>query len=327
MTRGWCPFSVRRDTANFGYPQGTHGQNRPLFFVKHIMAGYKSTLDGPWRESARVGVHFGVGRDGSKSQYTNIFDAHWGNGVSGSIEGYDRSNRHLANLESIGTWGSVMGGGHFLYQIINGRVLNLPNTHSISIEHEGFSYNIWTPEMTQASTDIQEWCLAETARYGMGMLVDDRIEVGHYQIDSVNRANCPGPNWPREKMLAALQEDDMGMTQQEAEAFSALAKRVGKMEKRPTARPIQKKGGGAVEILMGSFRVHIDNSTVLKRMRELGWLTGPLKVLPADDPIWKLPRIEVRDAKALKTLSFGGNPTLVYTNAMAVRAVWEALAE
>lgn len=191
---GWCPFAVRRETANFGYPQGVRGQNRPFIIVSHIMDGYKRTLDDPaWRETNGVGVHFGIGRDGSISQYTNVFDASWGNGIVGSLERYDRSNRRLAALEQEGVWRAVPGG----FALVRDGV-NVLNSRSISIEHEGFPGDPWTPEMIEATVRVHAWCLREAMR-SLGPPSPDML-VGHYQIDAVNRSNCPSNAWPRSRI-------------------------------------------------------------------------------------------------------------------------------
>ena len=108
MTAGICDFATWRPVGTFGYPGRTAGQNKPLFFVDHIMAGWKSTMDRPgWQDSAGISAHFGIGKDGSISQYVNIFDASYANGLTGTIgetnfgkEKYDRSNRHLAAVEN-----------------------------------------------------------------------------------------------------------------------------------------------------------------------------------------------------------------------------------
>jgi N-acetylmuramoyl-L-alanine amidase len=209
MTLGWCPFAVRRESQNFGYPKGEKDQNRPLIVVSHIMDGYKSTLDNPsWREPAGVGVHFGIGRDGSVSQYINIFDASWGNGIAGSIRGYDRTNPRLAQLESMGEWKAVSGG----YALVKNGV-NVLNTHSISIEHEGFPDDVWTDAMVRASASVIAWCVWECERARRPLVLDASMFVRHAQIDAVNRANCPGPQWPKSRimeevnMLYALKND------------------------------------------------------------------------------------------------------------------------
>lgn len=216
MTRGRCPFAVWRPTANFGYiRKGAHGENKPLMICSHIMGGYKRTLDDPgWREPAGVGVHFGIGKDGSISQYTNIFDASWGNGLSGSIQKYDRSNRHLAALEQMpgAMWSTHRYPTYTAYSL-NANGLNLPNCHTVSIEHEGVNQNdVWTEEMVEATIRVHRWIRDELAAADMPLTIDEDVLIGHFQIDGVHRVYCPGPQWPKARILAALkdeEEDDM----------------------------------------------------------------------------------------------------------------------
>ncbi|MEX0786890.1 MAG: hypothetical protein WD939_09650 [Dehalococcoidia bacterium] len=207
MPRGWCPFAVARPTKNFGYPAGTRGQNKPLFFVDHIMEGWKQTLD---RGMAGVGVTFGIGLDGSISQYTSIFDAHWGNGLSGRKQLYDRSNSRLASLEQLpgSQWIRVTLDGIPYEALIAGGV-NLPNSHSISTEHEGFTGNAWPQPMVEANIRVKRWCLEELARAGMPIELDSEALVGHFQIDGVHRVNCPGTAWAKDSVLQALGEPPM----------------------------------------------------------------------------------------------------------------------
>lgn len=209
--RGWCPFATQHRSAEgpFGYPEGTRDQNRPLCFVDHRMGGYKRTLDDDqWRHANGVGVHFGIGRDGSIDQYTGIFDASWGNGVSGDKTRYDRSNAALAEIEALGTWVPVSYAGSKAWALTNNGV-NTINTHTISTEHEDETKDQpWTDAMIDATIRVKRWCLEELDRYGMPMPVRDAKLAGHFQIDAVNRSGCPGDNWPRATILARLMEED-----------------------------------------------------------------------------------------------------------------------
>lgn len=220
MPEGWCPFAEAIPTANFGYPKGTHEQNRPVLFVDHIIDGWKRVLDDPaWREPKGVGVHFGIGRDGSISQYTSIFDASWGNGVAGGanasdrrgIDRFDHANPHLKVLESRGEW-EYTPSGWWLARLDSGRKVSVLNTATISTEHEGFPFDTdnfdatWPEAMVEATIKVKRWCLKELAAHGAPMAVDGHILVGHFQIDGVNRANCPGPEWPRDRILDRLKQ-------------------------------------------------------------------------------------------------------------------------
>jgi len=210
MADGWCPFATPHPSGPFGYPAGTRGQNRPLFFVDHRMDGYKRTLDDDaWRAANGVGIHFGIGLDGAVSQYASIFDASWANGITGSVERYDRGNRHLAAIERAGAWRPVMSGRVRVYALVDERGVNMINAHSISIEHEdgGLANVAWPSAMFDADVAVKAWCLAELAAAGIALTIDDDVLVGHHQIDAVNRADCPGATWPRGRILDALQRE------------------------------------------------------------------------------------------------------------------------
>lgn len=281
MPDGWCPFAAALPTANFGYPKGARGQNRPVIFVDHIMAGWKRTLDDPgWREPAGVGVHFGIGRDGSVSQYTSVLDAHWGNGVAGAasandrrgIERFDRSNSRLAALERQGDW-VYTSSGWWLVRTENGRRVSVLNSASISIEHEGFPFDrdafdaTWPQAMIDASIRVKRWCLDELARLGRSFQrEDDEMLVGHFQIDGVNRLHCPGPEWPRGRVLAG--------TTQSSQRRNDMPKLIS-----PRGRPeVYQVNGGSLE--------HIPDRATFDR---LGYKSSDVEQVPGDDGLLDLP--------------------------------------
>ncbi len=207
---GWCDFANQHrgmDSGPFGYPAGTTGQNKPIVFVDHRMGGYKRTLDNDqWRHENWVGVHFGIGRDGSIDQYTSIFDASWGNGVAGSRTKYDRSNPKLAYLETLGTWITVPYAGTTANALVSGNT-NVVNCHSISTEHEDATLDQpWTQEMIEADIKVKRWCLISLALSGIPMEISLDSLVGHFQIDAVNRSNCPGDYWPKIQIFNGMEE-------------------------------------------------------------------------------------------------------------------------
>jgi len=252
MTDGWCPFARQhrgQAAGPFGYPARTPGQNRPIAFVDHRMAGYKRTLDDDaWRRATGTGVHAGIGRDGSIDQYTSIFDASWGNGVAGSIACYDRGNARLAAIERMGGWTSVSYARQPAYALLHEGV-NVINAHTISTEVEDETVDQpWTPAMVETDIRWKRWCLDELAAAGMAMEIGPDMLVGHYQIDAVNRPNCPGDNWPRGEILEAI----MGPTKEE---FGALFRLV-----LDEARVTRALGGGLVAVAkaVGAQQADID---------------------------------------------------------------------
>jgi hypothetical protein len=221
MIDGWCPFARQHRgplaEGPFGYPAGRHGQNRPVLFVDHRMGGYKRTLDNDaWRHDNWVGVHAGIGRDGSLDQYTSIFDASWGNGVAGSVARYDRTNPRLALLETLGQWRSVVYAGTLAYALVDATGVNVINARSISTEHEDEALDQpWTASQTETSARWHRWCVEELALANMPMAIDEWTLAGHFQIDAINRPHCPGKHWRRSQILEGL----MGPTKEE---FAAL---------------------------------------------------------------------------------------------------------
>jgi len=285
MTDGRCPFAVwRGDDGQHGYPQGATGQNRPVLVVDHIMAGHKSTLDNEaWRRANQVDVHFGIGDDGEASQYTNIFDAAWGNGVAGArsagdtlgIERYDRSNRYLAALEEEGEWRSGPG---FVY--LYGRGGSLLNLSSISIEHDKFPGTPWTPAKTAASIEITRWCIEEVKRvrgYDMTAGGPDWL-VGHFQIDGVNRPNCPGPNWPRAHILTELgEEDDMALSPEVQAKLELFLDRVATTRTQAPFHPEGKYIG--IDVVLEVLR-YLDAQHIPELKREIAAIKEMLATVP-----------------------------------------------
>ena len=162
--------------------------------------------DDAWRAANGVGVHFGIGLDGAVSQYASIFDASWGNGVTGSPDRYDRRNRRLAAIEALGSWRTVVAGGVRAYALVDRDGVNVINSHSISVEHEdgGQAGVAWPAPMLAADVAVKAWCVGQLAAAGMPLSLDHDALVGHCQVDPVNRADCPGVTWPRREILDRL---------------------------------------------------------------------------------------------------------------------------
>lgn len=194
----WYPEATQVPLPHFGYPKGTRGQNNILAVVHHIAEGHWATLIDPGFWATRNGgtggsVHFAVSLAGEVVQFVDIADAAYGNGI-------------VLNP----SWKYAMPGN--------------PNEKTVSIEHEGFTGNPWPEAQYQASKKLTDWILGRA-------LIPANVDtvIGHYRIDSVNRASCPGSAWPIDRMLAELnappiQEDQLaGFTDEEKRALHELA--------------------------------------------------------------------------------------------------------
>jgi len=237
MPLGIMDGAVWRPVGSFGYGKGRHGQNVPLLFVDHIMSGFKATMDRPgWQEAAGISAHFGIGKDGSISQYVNLFDAAWAQGVVGAIgpndrrgiEQYNRANPRLAELERRGEWRYITDGSMWT---LTGGGVNVWNCAAVAIEHEGFTGEVWTQAMLDASCAVKRWVNDELASAGHAT-IPYSVEgiIGHNDIDAIDRPGCPGTGRDLGKMIAQLNAggDDMYVRHNKvAEWFEARELGVG----------------------------------------------------------------------------------------------------
>jgi len=168
MPRFVRPSVTRRTTPNFD--RGREGQ--PVIGICfHIAVGSRSSVIN-WfaNPAAQVSSHFLVCRDGSIVQFVDEADTAWGQGVVNRptwplIAQYPRPNRVL-----------------------------------IGVEHEG------TPDQAFTAAEYQaDLALALYLCEAYQIQPQRPFLLGHSELDTVNRANCPGPNFPWVRLLADLQ--------------------------------------------------------------------------------------------------------------------------
>ena len=145
----------------------------PPLIVLHTMAGSLSgTLAHFQNPQTEVSSHYGVGRKGEIHQYVKEKDGAWTNG------------RILKPTSK---------------QIIQ-RSGN-PNRYTITIEFEGKDRGgAIDPPQYQAGL----WLIAKIAAHWNIPLTREYI-IGHYEIDSINKENCPGPFFPWSMLMRDLQ--------------------------------------------------------------------------------------------------------------------------
>jgi len=74
-----------------------------------------------------------------------------------------------------------------------------PNLYTIGIEHEGQPGDTLTPIQYQATLWLHQQLIKQ-----WGIPVDTDHIIGHYRIDSVDRANCPGSGFPWTQLFKDL---------------------------------------------------------------------------------------------------------------------------
>jgi N-acetyl-anhydromuramyl-L-alanine amidase AmpD len=149
--------------------------NKPIAVVIHIAQGWKTTS----REWARTGYtdasfHFQVDRAGATDQYMNLGDGGYHCGIKASAPRP--------------TW-----------KLWRGYAINT-NYYTVGIEHDGFSGQEFPEAQLRASAKLCAWVLTQ-----IGQPADRDHVIGHYEIDSVNRPNDPGPTFPWDRYMTLVQ--------------------------------------------------------------------------------------------------------------------------
>lgn len=139
-----------------------------LAIVDHITAGaFPGALNWLQNPQAQASAHYLVTRSGEIYQLVQDVDTAWHAGVVNNPDWtlYDGTN---------------------------------PNRYTIGIEHEG-----WDGTLLESQYAATLWLHRQLiGRWSIP--VDGEHIIGHYRIDSINRPNDPGPNFPWERLFADL---------------------------------------------------------------------------------------------------------------------------
>jgi len=145
----------------------------PPLIVLHTMAGsLAGTLAHFQNPETQVSSHYGVGRKGEIHRYVQEKDGAWTNG------------RVLKPTSK---------------QIIQ-RAGN-PNRYTITIEFEGKDRG---GAIDQPQYQAGLWLIQQIAARWNIPLTREYI-IGHYEIDSINKENCPGPFFPWTMLMKDLE--------------------------------------------------------------------------------------------------------------------------
>ncbi len=153
-------------TSNFW--SGRNGR-KIIAIVDHIAAGYMpGCLDWLKNPQSKSSAHYLVARTGKVYQLVREADTAWHAGV------VNKPNWALCDGTN-------------------------PNRYTLGIEHEGFPADGLTEAQYQATLQLHKELIAKYS-----IPIDADHIVGHYRIDSVDRANCPGPRFPWDRLFADL---------------------------------------------------------------------------------------------------------------------------
>lgn len=89
-----------------------------------------------------------------------------------------------------------------------------PNTYTMSIEHEGYSYKERYGALTEAQYQASLYCCKMfidwyQATYNKNFSIDRDHIIGHYEINPSGKPNCPAPggtNFPFDRLIRDLKE-------------------------------------------------------------------------------------------------------------------------
>jgi len=80
-----------------------------------------------------------------------------------------------------------------------------PNNYTIGIEHEGYDGTL-SELQYQATLWLHKQIITK-----YGLPADTNHIIGHYRVDSVNRPNCPGPNFPWQRLFTDLTQQSVNI--------------------------------------------------------------------------------------------------------------------
>jgi len=158
---------IKAPTVNF--KSGRKGR-KIVAIVNHITAGLMpGTLSWMQNPAAKASTHYLVTKKGEIYQLVNDEDTAYGAGIVNQPDWklYDGSN---------------------------------PNYYTLHIEHEALTGESLTEPQYQATLNLHRELIKRWS-----IPADREHIIGHYRIDSINRKNDPGPNFPWERLFRDLQ--------------------------------------------------------------------------------------------------------------------------
>lgn len=183
MALDWCPFAVKRPIVSDNFTVGRSGQ-KVKALVLHIAAGPLTAVFPTFNNPARqASAHFCIGKDGTLEQYVSVNDTAYANGLSWVNNQWQNARGKIVQP----TWQDIVARTN-------------PNLYTVSIEHEGHADEVWTNEMYDANNRLLAWLAEQFAL----ALIPHRTLIGHYEIDPVDKPNCPGPHVEYVKMSAEV---------------------------------------------------------------------------------------------------------------------------
>ena len=157
---------------------------KPDMIVNHVAEGsFAGTVSWCSNPNSGVSCHFVSGENGEIDNLVDLDKAAWCNGTS-TASGAKYDYRRATN------------------RLVRERATNA-NYYTISIEHAGFSYKDRCGGLTEAQYNAVLQLHKELiSKYDIP--VDREHIVGHYEIAPKEKPNCPGPQFPWDRLMSDL---------------------------------------------------------------------------------------------------------------------------
>lgn len=170
-----------------------HFEGRSGWFADTIVChitqgGFEGSVGWLCNPASGVSAHAVVARDGRIERLVDYKDGAWANGTS-----LDATSRIFYGNSTLTT--------------VRDRKTNA-NFYSYSIEHEGFlnemNGGLTEPQYAATLSLIKEMITDMKSRYGITFSPDREHLVGHNQITPITKPNCPGSEFPFDRILADI---------------------------------------------------------------------------------------------------------------------------
>ncbi len=177
------------------------GHEGPLRAIcHHIMDGPGEDTVKNYLRTSGKSWHFSVREDGKVYQHVDTVNSAWANGLW-----WDRTT---------GWFRTVPPGNHDLrpyrgsmWKRLNTTSANKsrrnPNWYTWSVEHGGYTGRRQSPAVFEADVELYTW-LARLAGWDR-LIVGDNL-IGHFMVDPINKAKCPGRGFGLPRIAAAVTE-------------------------------------------------------------------------------------------------------------------------
>lgn len=153
----------------------------PNFIVWHIAEGtYNGTISWEQNSESKTSSHFILGKDGRIAQLVPLDMAAWTQGVvQNPTHPYVKTHKYIN-----------------------------PNQYCISIECEGFwkeTKGKLTDKQFSSAVELTKYIVSEVKKlYNVDIPIDREHIIGHHEINSETRRNCPGELFPFDELIKTI---------------------------------------------------------------------------------------------------------------------------